>query len=177
MKTKQLLIFVCSLTLLIGCKVNQKITTKNSQYYPLKKGNTWVYQYYNSKNTLIVEVVDKNIQMNGKSYYKVERTYSWDKKSIDYSRNEDGVHYSYDDKTKAESVVIPKDLKVGKTWKQYDESWEYEILGINESLETPSESYSGLLKIKATQLTNRDTSKSNEYYLYFKGYRKYCCKR
>ena len=155
-------------TLLTGCKVAQKVATKNLEYYPLNKGNTWTYQYNDSPSTLTVKIIDKDVKINGKKYYKIQRTYSWNKPSIDYSRNENGGHFSYDDKSKGESVVIPKNIKVGYTWKQCDKSWEYEILAINTPLKTPTTNYTGLLKIRATQLTNRDQLKKSEYHLYFK---------
>ncbi len=168
-KSKKILpILILSFSLFTGCKVSQKSITNNLEYSPLTKGNTWTYQYNNSQNTLTVKIVDKDIEIDSKKYYKIQRTYSWNNQSFDYSRNENGVYYSYDDKTKGESVTIPKEIKIGSTWKQYDESWEYEIMGINESLKTPIMSYTGLLKIRATQLTNRDKSKMSVYHLYFK---------
>ena len=93
---------------------------------------------------------------------------TWKEESIDFARNEDGVHYSYDDKSKGESIDIPKELVVGTIWKHYDNSWEYEILSINDSINIPSGKYYELLRIRAKQLTNRDKSKSGEYNLFYK---------
>ncbi len=155
-------------TSFISCKMTEKTALKNAEYYPLSKGNTWTYQYADSPNKLIVKIIDEEIEITGKKYFKVQRTYSWGEQNIDYSRNEQGVLYSYNYKSGGESIVIPKQLNVGYRWINYDKSWEYEIIGINESLKTPTNNYKDLLKIKATQLTNRDKSKRGEYMLYFK---------
>ncbi|WP_010134022.1 hypothetical protein [Ochrovirga pacifica] len=155
-----------------GCKT-VKTTTNNIineelGYYPLKTGNYWIHKYFDSNNTQTIKVVDKNIEINGKHYFKIERKYSWNKKSVDYSRNEKGTNYSYDDKTKGESINIPNNLEVGFTWLQFDKSWKYEIISTNAKIETPIGKYENLLLIEASQLTNRDKYKRSKYQLFFK---------
>jgi len=166
--TKKLLVLILSITI-YGCRTSSKLSdSTNESYNPISKGNTWIFQYVNSSNTQTVKVTKANIKINGKKYFKIVRTYSWGNKSEDYTRIEDKTIYSFDSKTKAESISIPKDLEIGKIWNEADNSWKYEIISITAVLETPKGKFGNLLQIRASQLTNRDKDKVTVYDLFFK---------
>jgi hypothetical protein len=143
-------------------------TIDSENFYPLNKGIVWNYNYYGSNDKVTVKVSDSDTVINGNKYFKLHRIYSWNSESVDYARNENGITFSYDDKTKGESIVIPNSPKIGFIWKHFDNSWEYEILSTDAKVTTPAGTHKKLLKIRAVQLTNRDKDKKSEYHLYFK---------
>ncbi len=157
-----------------GCSPTRSITpsTTSSSYDPLAVGNYRIYQEYDSPRRLTVEVVEEDVLINGKKYFKILRTYSTGKETTDYSRIENEVHFSYDDKTGAESMWLRNEMKVGKKWQQADKSWEYEVMNIDATVTTPVDTYHHLLHIRARQLTlpgnyKRDGEKCLYYDLFF----------
>lgn len=169
--------FILILTIVIfGCKVSNKISNKNiiiapinpnESYYPLGIENTWKYKYVNSNDTQTVRVIEGNIEIEGKKYFKIIRTYTFGENTESFARNEDQVSYSFDYKTKGETFTIPNELVVGKIWYQADNSWKYEIISVTATLKTPTDKYDNLLQIKASQLTNRDSEKLQKYDLFY----------
>lgn len=136
-------------------------------YGNLKTGNYWTYRNFNAPTTSTTSVIEENVLIDGKTYFKIERKYSWGKVSTDYSRVEDGVVYTYDDITGAESVWLPKELSVGMKWKHADGSWEYTVIDLDAGIKTPVGSYKNLFHLRARQLTGRDGGKYLMYDLYF----------
>ncbi len=164
------LIVILAGVLLLTCKATKKSSIISSRsYYPLEVGHFWKYQFYSSKETQSVKIIETTDKINRRKYFKIIRKYSWNNRETqDFARNEDGNIYSYDNKTNDESILIPSVLEVGKTWFQTDKSWRYEIVSINAVLETPKIIYDSLLHIKATQLTKRDADKLSVHDLFYK---------
>lgn len=160
-------LLLIAILLIQGCGILNTDNYKRS-YQPLKEGNTWIYQYTNSESTVEVKIIESQSEINGNEYFKISRKYSWGYERFDYARMRNGEYLSYDELTKGESLIIPKNPREGTVWKHFDKSWEYEIISTNADLQTPSGNYSKLLKIRATQLSDRDKDKSQEYHLYFK---------
>lgn len=136
-------------------------------YFPLSVGNTWIYKYTTSSNRVKFKVTNHNIIKGSNSYYRHKIKDSKGNKSIAYYRNENGQNFIFDEVQNKEYINIPKKPKKGFKWSQND-TWEYEIININEELQTPVNSYKNLLKIRALQTIHNEKNKAKVYYLYFK---------
>lgn len=161
------ILIACFLSFHCGSSSSVTKTESGVLYANLKTGSYWTYQYFDAPTTSTTSIIEENVLVNGKKYFKIERKYSWGTVSTDYSRVEDGVVYTYDDITGAESVWLPKELSVGMKWKHADGSWEYTVMDLDASIKTPVGSYENLFHLRARQLTGRDGNKHLEYDLYF----------
>jgi hypothetical protein len=165
-----ILLMTCFLVPQEGCKTSSTINSnlRSSDYHPVKPGSVWLYQFMESKNTLTTQIDTVQKEIDGKNYYKVNRSYSWGESSESFSRVENDVVYVFDYRTNAESVVIPKQIQKGIKWQEGDGSWSYKIINTNAAITTPESTYTELLQVRASQLTERDQEKASQYDLFYK---------
>lgn len=110
---------------------------------------------------------NEKVRINNKEYYVRICLYSWGENDTAYLREDEKAYYSYDLKTKKESVILPKEVQVGQHWQEADGSWDYEIMSVNGSLQTPATQYKNLIIVSCVQLTHRDQRKSPAYLIYY----------
>lgn len=115
-------------------------------YMPLlksKKHIIWSNTFYTEAN-LGEEI------LNGKKYNKYSQT--WETGEIEhlFLREENQIILQYEEEEKAETVRLPKSIKVGKTWKTQDGQLTYKILSIKAKLKTPVCEYTNLLALKSS---------------------------
>jgi hypothetical protein len=165
-----ILLMTCFFVPQVGCKTSSTVNSnlQSSDYDPIKPGSIWLYQFTESKNTLTTQIDTVQKEIDGKNYYKVNRSYSWGESSESFNRVENDVVYVFDYKTNAVSVVIPKQIQKGIKWQEGDGSWNYKIINTNTSITTPVSTYTELLQVRASQLTGRDKEKASQYDLFYK---------
>lgn len=122
-----------------------------------KTGNSAFLDYY----------LAGKVKFGDNEYYARIRNYSWGKTDTAYFRADNQSYYHFDPKVNSESVVLPKEIKMGQKWFEADGSWSYEVIGIREKLETPAKKYKGLIVVECIQLTDRDKQKDNVYHIYY----------
>jgi hypothetical protein len=105
--------------------------------------------------------------LNNKEYHSVIRTYSWGDADTAYYREDELNYYHFDQKNNMESIVLPKKVTIGQIWFEADKSWSYKIIDIDDKLETPEKTHTGLIVIECVQLTGRDKAKSKVYHMYY----------
>jgi len=145
-----------------------QVEQKDNDYFPMNFGGEVVFKYTDTEHFVKHIDLKEKIIFRDKEYNARLMQYSWEKKDTTYFRTENQVVYYYDKKSNTESINIPKDIKIGLSWTSTDNAWKYEIMSLNAKLTTPEKKYKNLLEIKATQLQNRDITKSTEYLNYFK---------
>ncbi len=109
----------------------------------------------------------EKVKFGDNEYHARVRLYSWLSADTAYFRENENSYLHFDSKTNRESVVLPKEVEVGQKWFEADSSWSYEIIGIDEVLETPEKTYRGLIVIECLQVTGRDKHKSAKYHLHY----------
>lgn len=163
---KNITLFVL-LTVGISCGSKRTFIEPGANaYYPI--GNYDVkFEYADSDAYVIHKDLSKQNVWNEVAYSVREIQYSWGKKVETFFRLEDGNVLYYDVASNTESMIMPKDPKVGFKWISTDKAWEYEIVQLDGELETPQRKYSNLLVMKASQITGRDQDKLSEYHNYY----------
>lgn len=162
-------IILLLLMILISCTSNKTIiNTLSDGQYPFISKSEKKYKYANQDAYVQYILTEKTTEFNGKIYKIQLIAYSWKELDTAYYRAENDVIYYLDNKSKKESIHMPRELKKGFVWKSFDGAWQYEISDLNSRLKTPEKEYKELLVIKATQLQNRDKSKSMVYLNYYK---------
>ncbi len=162
MKTTSILLF---LILLTGYCLGQ--TKKVDDYFPLYEVSNTAKYFKMSNGSYLDYFPGNKVNYENNEYYAKVRIYSWGKSDTTYYREDEKGYYHFNPKTNNESVVLPKEVKIGLKWLEADSSWSYEIIGVNEKLETPLKKYKGLIVIECTQLTGRDKEKSKVYHMYY----------
>lgn len=142
--------------------------TKNADnYLPFyDKPNTAKY-FKTGNNYYLDYFLSDKYKFGEYEYYAKIRMYSWGDTDTTYYREDDQNYYHFDPKVDRESIVLPKTITMGQKWLEADSSWSYEIIGIEEKLQTPVKKYKGLIVIECIQLTGRDKNKSKVYHLYY----------
>ncbi len=142
--------------------------TKNADNYLTFYEESNTAKYFKMGNSTYLDYFLKvKVKFGDNEYYARIRKYSWGKTDTSYFREGEKNYFHFDPKTNSESVVLPKQIKLGQKWFEADSSWSYEIIGIDEKLETPLKKYKGLIVIECIQLTSRDKLKSKVYHLYY----------
>jgi len=115
------------LFLLIISAVFMSCAKKPADYFPLKIGDKWDFNFQfaagpNKNNTTMTYSITDKIKLGNDEYFKFESTFGGlpegSNKSIDYYRETPAgiVIRSVDTTYKDEFVIIPADMKVGATW-------------------------------------------------------------
>lgn len=158
-------VFLVLFALSCGTTKSVPDSTQNP-YYPTKGVNA-KFKYVQSDDYIYHRDLDKTEVINGKTYTVRQIEYSWGKKVETKYRVENGNVLFYDADSQTEEMIMPKNPQLGQKWKNTSQSWEYEIIDLNASIEVPNKKYSGLLLLKATQLTNSSPNKFTSYLIYY----------
>ncbi len=143
-------------------------------YFPIKKGASWQYEYYGDFNQsgeahFKVEVMDDMREVNGQSYFQI-RSESFTKKGAEsgfsvtsYVRKAaDGTILGFNEKLSDEEFIfLPNSLEVGQNWDS--EGSKVEIVDLNASIKTPEKTYTDCMVLKM------DTGDSSMLSYYKKG--------
>src|SRR5690554_6789836 len=120
----------------------------SSQNYLSLFDHSTTAKYYKMRGASYIDYfLDEKVTINGQDYFARIRNYSWDKADTAYFREDAHNYYHYDLETKSESVVLPKEVEIGDMWYESDSSWSYEVVGIDEILETPEKNYENSLVV------------------------------
>jgi hypothetical protein len=147
-------------------------------YFPLRPGNKWYYDWKGSEITLKVD--SKPHEFNGNSYWAIvdstpdvvydssrivfEGTSYWIYRKARLGmpiatmfcrKDAEGNIYSYDDESNIESLFIPKKIKEGDTWISSDGQVEYKIISRKETFESKSSVFNDCLVISTKVLRPR----------------------
>lgn len=161
------IIITLILCVVASCATIKSTSESNSnEFYPLGTENS-KFVYANSNAYVNHRDISKTKNLNGRKYQTRVIEYSWGKKVETFYRVENGTVFYYDTQSETENLIMPKKPMVGYKWKNSDQSWEYEIMGLDGELKTPEKKYSELLVMKARQLKNRDETKLTEYLNYY----------
>ena len=152
--------------LLFSCASKESINNNSESYHPIPT-NDVRFNYVNSNSFISRKYLDKIESKIGNKYLVLQVSYSWGKTVESLYRSDNGNIMYYDKKSNSDNLIMPNDPKVGFIWYNNDKSWEYEIVDLNASLETPTNKYSKLLVMRATQIANRDSVKLKEYLNYY----------
>lgn len=161
------IIYLLLTLILLSCGTTK--TTENNSlnlYYPISGINA-KFKYADSDNFVFHKDLNKLDSKDGKEYSIREISYSWGEITKTLYRLENGNVMYFDQKSNTENLIMPSEPKIGFKWKSDDDSWEYEIVDMNASLDTPTKKYSGLLLMKASQISNRDKNKLAQYLNYY----------
>jgi hypothetical protein len=166
-QTMRKILYLIIPLILIGCGTTQSIQNSNANsYYPISGVDAkFKYAHYD----LFVYHKDLNrIESKSGNNYSVRQIKNSSGKTTEtlYRVENENVMY-FDNKSATENMIMPSEPKVGFIWRISDNSWEYEIVDLNANLETPTKKYSGLLVMRATQISNRDENKLTEYLNYY----------
>ncbi len=178
---KKSFFYLLLMTSLVLTSCQKESNQNETEYYPLKVGNSWTYEVYNVEDsgeenlvrTDMVEVIGTTT-INGIAYFVIERSSSnpsaqWN--FIQYLREEDGYYYNENNEAwmyfggAVGEVVYSNslDLEIGEG----DVVYNYSIAGLNETVTTPVGSFDCLLyqnEITST-VPNWDwSSKFDNYY-------------
>ncbi|MFD2824288.1 hypothetical protein ACFS5M_11455 [Lacinutrix iliipiscaria] len=117
----------------------------NSDYFTLLDSNKYIIW----RNTYYVEKMERQKQLNGKTY--VEYSQSWESGDVVklYLKKEKGVVYQFEDCCDDDTVRMPNHPQKGDTWKTADGLVTYEVISIESELKTPVCSYKNLLELKS----------------------------
>ncbi len=118
-------------------------------------------------NAYLDYYVKEKVRIEDNDYYLRIRRYSWGTIDTAYFRQDSSNYYHYGQRTKNESVVLPKNIVMGQKWFEADSSWSYQVIGIDEKLSTPAKKYKGLIVIECLQLTDMDKHKQKAYHIYY----------
>ena len=151
------------LVLLAAALVLVSCTKKPSDYFPMKIGNKWDYNFKitmngNTQNsTMSYNILSKG-PVGTSEYYKFESTFGWmpegSNKSADYYRESEAgiVIKTPDEKKNDELVVVPAPLEVGKTWEAaYPNGKKKYTVSKFESLAIGDKTYNDCVKIDYEQ--------------------------
>lgn len=145
--------------------------TKNGEGYFRffdQANNAKLFEMVASSASYLDYFLEEKKNFNGNDYHVRIRNYDYlNKLDTAYFREDDSNYYHFDPKNNSESIVLPKQLEMGQIWYESDRSWSYEVIGIDEVLDTPAKKYKGLIVIDCVQLNNRDKNKSNNYQMYY----------
>lgn len=105
MKFACLIIFTLSVFFFSSCKDDSVASNGTAQFFPLKVGNQWYYEYtrYDSLGTTMdsfdwIETVDGDTTINGQKYYSISDLFSmFFGIKFYYTNKSDGLYKSYDD--------------------------------------------------------------------------------
>jgi hypothetical protein len=147
-------------------------------YFPLKPGNKWHYEWIGSEVTL--EVESKRHEFNRNSYWAIvdstpevafdssrivfEGTTYWIYRKARLGmaiatmfcrKDAEGNIYSYDDELNIESLFIPKKIKEGDTWMSSDKRLEFTIVSTRGTFESNSLVFNDCLVISTKILRPR----------------------
>jgi len=147
-------------------------------YFPLKPGNKWHYEWIGSEVTL--EVESQPQEFNGNTYWAIvdstpevafdssrivfEGTTYWiyRKARLGMSiatmfcrKDAEGNTYSYDDELIIESLLIPKQIKEGHTWMSSDKRLEFKIVSTKGTFKSNSSVFKDCLVISTRVLRPR----------------------
>lgn len=151
----------------VSCGTTKSINNNEQKsYYPIS-GIDAKFKYADSNSFVFHKDLDKTETKGGKQYSVREIRYSWGKKTETFYRLESGNVMYFDTKSNTENMIFPSEPKVGFKWLSIDQAWEYEIVDMKADLETPTKKYSGLLVMRASQLSDRDENKLAEYLNYY----------
>ncbi len=129
--------------------------SSSAKYY--KYGKTHYFEFFDNKKEPI----------NGKEYYIRYRKYGWGTTDTTYYRKGKEYYYHIDKKTLVESILLPIKPELGNKWLDADESWSYEVIATKQKFRTPKKKYANCIKVHCKQLTDRDSKKSKEYFLFY----------
>jgi hypothetical protein len=136
-------------------------------YAPKNPGCRWIY-VMPSDDSFEDVITNQKFNYNSKSYFQSLRKYSWGQMDTSYYRIEkNGTIYYLDKESKKESIEIPGQPKISFRWTSSDKAWQYEIVGLNETLKTPKKEFLNCLVIKAEQISIRDKNKLPIYFNYY----------
>lgn len=172
MKLKQALIkilFSIIVLSIVSCGSPQKnSSSKQNSYYPTS-GVDAKFKYADSDAFVFQKDLNKTESKDGKIYSVREIRYSWgnDNATETLYRLENLNVMYFDTKSETENMIMPSKPQVGFKWRSTDKAWEYEIVNMNADLETPNKKYSGLLVMRASQISGRDENKLTEYLNYY----------
>ncbi|MEQ8358839.1 MAG: hypothetical protein RH860_05075 [Cytophagales bacterium] len=138
-----------------------KVFAQND-YYPLKKGKTWIYQYSDdfisaSGNQSRIKILEEQEIIEGKRYYVLQTSIGdenqFDVLQTSYLRNgENGLVYGLANaKMAKEHILIAEHpLEIGKTWTAEADGQKSSsvISGTNEKLITPEKTFNHCLVIE-----------------------------
>ncbi len=129
---------------------------------PLKIGDKWEYAASSGSNTFTEEVLS-TITFGGKSYFRI-KYFSPPSNNMDYYYRMDaaGDIYKYLDVDLAEYLDIPFNPTNGQVIATYVSGAKRKVTGLNQSITTPSCSYTGLVKIE--DLSSAGTTTATYYY-------------
>ncbi|WBA40687.1 hypothetical protein [Hymenobacter canadensis] len=130
-----------------------------------KSNNSALFKMGNG--TYLDFYLDSKFKFGTHEYYVKIRNYSWGKIDTSYIREDNNNYYHFNRKLKNESILLPKNVKLGQTWFEADNSWSYKIIGIDEKLTTPAKRYKKLVVVECIQLLNRDKEKFKMYHMYY----------
>ena len=158
---KIIIILVCSFSLLSFTynELDGYITlfeNSNSGKY-FKYGKSHYFEFFAKQKE----------DINNQEYYVRYRRYSWGDVDTTYYRKGNTYYYHIDKKSLKESIVLPVKPVLGDNWLENDKSWSYEVIAVDQKFKTPKKKYKDCIKVNCKQLTDRDSSKSKEFYLYY----------
>jgi len=160
-KTRTLMLRSIFCTLL----VLSSLQAFSQNYSPLKKGLSWKYEL-TTGGTIFTEIINDKHIINGKEFFVFQRTYSRGEKQLVYTRIDSlGNEVQYNPDTGNESISIPNEIKLNKTWANEDGTWIHQISSLHERLGTPSETYEDCLVIESVKIISKN--KRIKYKLYF----------
>ena len=159
--------YLIVITIFFSCSTNKLVDTSEPNSYLLFSNVDSKFNYADSKSYVHYKDSKKTESLNDKIYSITEIIYSWGHQDKAYYRLDKGNVMYYDMKSDSETLIMPKDPKIGMMWKSQDGAWEYEIIDLDAKIETPVNMYSGLLAMKARQLLGRDVNKLAEYINYY----------
>lgn len=168
---KKLLIAAAMLGLVscAGLFAQSADTVDARKYLMIEADPSALWTYVIGKETFTDRFIDQTKLIRGLRYHVRIREYSTGGRDTTYYRmGEDGIyHISLLSAEQVESLSMPVVAYTGKRWFEADSSWVYEVKGVDESLETPTGTYDGLLHITTRQRFVDPEKGSVEYGLYF----------
>jgi len=162
-------------------------TTASNELMPLKKGNQWSYKSINFHYPTTVKVVEENIYLNGKKYFKLETTEihqstaknsdgTFNQKTndtsrivkIEYLRADECYYYTYDVISNKEGIFLPKKIEQNQKWLAGDSVYSSTLVNIDSTLKTPNDRYHDLVCIKVNKYSVDKSINLMTFYAYYK---------
>jgi hypothetical protein len=154
-------------------------------YFPLKPGNKWYYEW--GRSEIVLEVESKSYQYNGNTYWamidstpevafdsskivfegKTYYIYQMAREGMPiatmfYRKDAKGNLYWYDDESETESLVIPSEIKESQTWMSGDDRLEFKIVSTRGTFESKFSAFKDCLVISTKVLKTRYPGTSPE---------------
>lgn len=166
------------ISVLVLAWINMSDGLGAQDYFPLQPGNKWYYEWIGSE--VILSVQSKPYEFNGIPYWAIVdrtpevtfdssrivfegKTYWLYSKGRDgmpiatmyYRKDSEGNVYWYDDELNVESLLIPKEFRVGDSWVSDDERIEFRVVTIGGTFKTRSSAFNDCLVISTKALKPR----------------------